>query len=426
MSNPDTLTPVTAPAPETARRAGLPPSAAALRRAPDEQLVALVEDGSTAAFEEISARYRGPLHAYCARLVGPSQAEDVVQQALLRAYMGLRRGDVRDGALRAWLYRIARNASIDLLRSRPPEHEQLDLEFDGVPQPPRLFEQKQDIGQLVSALRALPEGQRRALTLREMEGRSLGEISDVLGQSPPRVRQLIFRARETLRAGLGAFLPGGFVRRLLGHQPVVIEAHHTALAAKLSSGGTVEVVGAMAAAALTLLAGSAATPAATVGAGRPAAIVSGPLHGPLHGARDVSGSAGPSADRLRANAASAAGTAGTSTGGTALSIPDRSFSVALPAAENASAGGAPVRAAGSSDADVDPSAPAPADLVSAPADPPSADAPAATGATGPTGPADGQQPDPQSGGAPAADPSSQGSGGSILDLDAVSGGDLGS
>ena len=178
-------------------RQGVPASAAVLRQAPDERLVALVRDGSAAAFEEISARYRRRLHVYCVRLVGPAHAEDVVQQALLRAYLSLRRGDLRHVALRAWLYRIARNCAIDLLRSRPPEHEQLDLEFDGVPQPPRLVEQKEEIGTLVSAMRELPEGQRRALTLSELEGRSYSEISAELGQTGPGVRQLIFRARET-------------------------------------------------------------------------------------------------------------------------------------------------------------------------------------------------------------------------------------
>src|SRR3954451_19098383 len=241
-------------------RQGVPASAAVLRQAPDERLVALVRDGSPAAFEEISTRYRRRLHAYCVRLVGPAHAEDVVQQALLRAYLSLRRGDLRHVALRAWLYRIARNCAIDLLRSGPPDHEQLDLQFDGVPQPPRLVEQKEEIGTLVSAMRSLPEGQRRPLTLRELEGRSYDEISAELGQTGPRVRQLIFRARERLRAGAAAILPVGLFRRVAGHQPPMIEAHHTAIVAKVSSGGTLEAVGAMTAAAITLLAGSAVAP----------------------------------------------------------------------------------------------------------------------------------------------------------------------
>ena len=246
----------------TGRTASL--ARAVLRQAPDERLVALVREGSAAAFEEISARYRRRLHAYCVRLVGPAHAEDVVQQALLRAYLSLRRGDLRHVALRAWLYRIARNCAIDLLRSRPPDHEQLDLEFDGVPQPPRLVEQKEEIGNARrrhcascprdSAARSRCGSWRDAATARSQ--RSSARRGRV-------VRQLIFRARETLRSGLGALVPAGFLRRLAGSQPPIMEAHHAAVAAKLSSGGALEAVGAMAAATITLLAGCGRTAGAS-------------------------------------------------------------------------------------------------------------------------------------------------------------------
>ena len=117
-------------------------------------------------------------------------------------------------------------------------------------------------------MRDLPEGQRRALTLRELEGRSYSEISAELGQTGPGVRQLIFRARETLRSGLGALVPAGFLRRLVGSPPPVMEAHHGAIATKLSSAARFEAVGAMAAATLTLLAGAAGTPPAPAQADR--------------------------------------------------------------------------------------------------------------------------------------------------------------
>ncbi len=336
-------------------RHSVPASAAVLRQAPDERLVALVRDGSPAAFEEISARYRRRLHAYCVRLVGPAHAEDVVQQALLRAYLSLRRGDLRHVALRAWLYKIARNCAIDLLRSRPPDHEQLDLEFDGVPQPPRLVEQKEEIGTLVSALRNLPEGQRRALTLREMEGRSYSEISAELGQTGPRVRQLIFRARETLRSGLGALVPVGFLRRLAGSQPPVMEAHHGAMAAKLSSGGALEAVGAMAAATITLLAGAAGAPPAPAQADHASAPLTGSLQllgsGPHASAKD----ARDARRSRRAAVAAAAANGMVLTGGAGVVVPDRTYSVAVPAAERSSAGRGAVQA--QSDSSVSASSP---------------------------------------------------------------------
>jgi RNA polymerase sigma-70 factor (ECF subfamily) len=356
-----------------------------LRQAPDERLVALVRDGSPAAFEEISTRYRRRLHAYCVRLVGPAHAEDVVQQALLRAYLSLQRGDLRHVALRAWLYRIARNCAIDLLRARPPEHEELDLEFDGVPQPPRLVEQKEELGTLVSALRELPEGQRRALTLRELEGRSYSEISAELGQTGPRVRQLIFRARETLRSGLGALVPIGFLRRLAGSQPPVVDAHHGATAAKLSSCGALEAVGAMAAATITLLAGTAGPPPAPGQAKHPVAPLAGPLSssgsGYAHGARSSRRDGGDGGASMAATSRDGSAL----TGGAGVLVPKRSYSVAIPAAEHSSAGHGPVRgedglsvsAAGPTDAQSD---------SSSGGDAPDSGGAGATGPTGPTGP----------------------------------------
>jgi RNA polymerase sigma-70 factor (ECF subfamily) len=326
------------PAGSATGRQGVPATAAVLRQAPDERLVALVRDGSPAAFEEISARYRRRLHAYCMRLVGPAHAEDVVQQALLRAYLSLRRGDLRHVALRAWLYKIARNCAIDLLRSRPPEHEELDLEFDGVPQPPRLVEQKEEIGTLVSALQGLPEGQRRALTLRELEGRSYSEISEELGQTGPCVRQLIFRARETLRSGLGALVPAGFLRRFIGSQPPVVEAHHGAMAAKLSSGGGLEAVGAMAAATITLLASTAGSPPAPAHADRPVAPLVGPLHSSASGAPATERGTGAGSSKLAVRTAAMPHDGSSLTGGAGVAVSDRSYSVAAPAAERSSTG----------------------------------------------------------------------------------------
>ena len=162
------------------------------------------------------------------------------------------------------------NCAIDLLRSTPPDHEQLDLEYDGVPQPPRLVEQKEELGRLVAALQRLPEGQRRALTLRELEGRSYEEISQTMGQTGPGVRQMIFRARTALRSGFAVLLPAGSLRsRILGSQPPVPEAYHVVAVTKVSSGGGLEAVGVLAAAALGLFTGVPAAPGPQPAASQP-------------------------------------------------------------------------------------------------------------------------------------------------------------
>ena len=201
-------------------------SCESLRHESDERLVALTRAGSERAFAEITRRYQRALRAYCSRLVGPERAQDAVQQALLQAFLSLRDRAPREIALRPWLYRIAHNCSIDLIRMGSWEHEQLDLESDGVPQPPALLEQKEELRGLIAGMRRLPDAQRQALTLRELEGCSYAEISARLGHTGSGVRQLIFRARTTLRKGASALLPFGLLRdRLAG---TAVDAHQVA------------------------------------------------------------------------------------------------------------------------------------------------------------------------------------------------------
>jgi len=230
-----------------------------LRHESDEALVALTRAGSERAFAEITRRYQRPLQWYCARLVGAERAQDAVQQALLQAFLSLRDRAPREIALRPWLYRIAHNCSIDLLRMGSWEYEQLDVESDGVPQPPAVVEQKEELRGLIAHMRRLPEAQRRALTLRELEGCSYEEISARLGHTGSGVRQLIFRARSALRKGASALAPFVMVReRIVGMAPAV-ESHHVAgvAAVPASSGSGMETVGAAALAVVAVLGGVA-------------------------------------------------------------------------------------------------------------------------------------------------------------------------
>ena len=228
-----------------------------LRHESDERLVALARAGSERAFAEITRRYQKALRVYCSRLVGPERAQDAVQQALLQAFLSLRDRAPREIALRPWLYRIAHNCSIDLIRMGSWEHEQLDLESDGVPQPPALLEQKEELRGLIAGLRRLPDAQRQALTLRELEGCSYAEISARLGHTGSGVRQLIFRARTALRKGASALLPVGLLRdRLAGS---AVEVHQVAgiAAVPASSAGASETLGAAALAVVVVLGGVA-------------------------------------------------------------------------------------------------------------------------------------------------------------------------
>jgi RNA polymerase sigma factor (sigma-70 family) len=273
------------PAQETAAPACRPHAGtlatSTLRHASDDRLVALTRGGSERAFAEIMRRYQRPLQFYCIHVVGAPRAEDAVQQAFMQAFVALRDGERREIALRPWLYRIARNCAIDLLRKQPFEHDELDPDFDGMAQPPGVLEQKEELARIVAAIQALPERQRRALTLRELEGRSYGEISAELGHTDSGVRQLIFRARTALR-NLGAFiLPSGTIRwRLLGSSSsTAADPHHIAAAAMVSSGGGSNVISAAASVVVATL--------ALVGAG--------PSGGSLQGESVAAGAAVPAA-----------------------------------------------------------------------------------------------------------------------------------
>jgi RNA polymerase sigma factor (sigma-70 family) len=261
------------PVQETAAPARRPHAGAlsttTLRHASDDRLVTLTRGGSERAFAEIMRRYQRPLQFYCLHMVGAPRAEDAVQQAFMQAFVALRDGERREIALRPWLYRIARNCAIDLLRKQPYDHDELDPDFDGMLQPPVVLEQKEELARIVAAIQALPERQRRALTLRELEGRSYGEISAELGHTDSGVRQLIFRARTALR-NLGALiLPFESIRwRLVGSpSSSAADPHHLAAAATVSSGGGPNVLQA----------------AASVVVGTLALIGAGPSSGAHHG-----------------------------------------------------------------------------------------------------------------------------------------------
>jgi RNA polymerase sigma factor (sigma-70 family) len=172
----------------------------------DERLVDLVRAGSDPAFEAIVERYRRALMRYVSRLLPPERAEDVVQQSFVNAYEAIQ----RDGAqlnLRPWLYRIAHNIALNALRDRALGHAELDEKIDGVERPDQALERAQGVRELLVAVQALPERQRDAILLRELEGRSYEEIAASLGVTGGAVRQLLNRARNSLRAAAAAITP---------------------------------------------------------------------------------------------------------------------------------------------------------------------------------------------------------------------------
>src|SRR4051794_21352380 len=232
---------------EPARHAGT----ALLRSQTDSRLVDLTRDGNERAFEAIVQRYSRPLLRYCSRLLPPARAEDAVQQAFLSAHRAIHAGDAELN-LRPWLYRIAHNASLNLLRQNGFDHEAMSEEIDGVETPPQAFERGERLRTVVAAVQDLPERQRSAIVLQAVEGRSYDEIAAELGVSDGAVRQLLNRARNTLREAAAALTPTGLLTRVAssGGEATVAErlaqtlagAGGSALLAK--AGATLVVAGA--------------------------------------------------------------------------------------------------------------------------------------------------------------------------------------
>ena len=168
-----------------------------LRLRTDDQLVALFRMGYDDAFGAIHDRYRQRLFAYTRQMLGGSRsdAEDVLQDVFLRAYGALRNDD-RPVTLRAWLYRVAHNRCIDhLRRPQPPAAEIYELSRTPAHDPQTEMVRREDLRRLVEDVQRLPEHQRSALLMRELDGLSYAELADALDTSVPAIKSLLVRAR---------------------------------------------------------------------------------------------------------------------------------------------------------------------------------------------------------------------------------------
>jgi len=172
-----------------------------LRLRSDDQLLALFRSGSDDAFQVIHDRYRQRLFVYALQMLGGSQAdaEDAMQDVFLRAYGSLRADD-RPVSVRAWLYRVAHNRCIDQLRRPRPTTVELleDTATSQLLEPMDKAQQREDLARLLCDVGRLPEQQRSALLLREMEGLTYLELAAALDCSVPAVKSLLVRARMGL------------------------------------------------------------------------------------------------------------------------------------------------------------------------------------------------------------------------------------
>jgi RNA polymerase sigma factor (sigma-70 family) len=175
-----------------------------LALAGDGRLVEQVRRGNEAAFEVIFERHGSAILAFCRHMLGTrEEAEDAVQHTFAAAYRDLQRGADRDIALKPWLFAIARNRCLSVLRARREVPTAADALESGSPSGAGLaehVEDRADLRNLLADVRELPDEQRAALLLTELADLSHIEVAGVLGCEVSRVKGLVFRARSALIA----------------------------------------------------------------------------------------------------------------------------------------------------------------------------------------------------------------------------------
>jgi RNA polymerase sigma factor (sigma-70 family) len=165
----------------------------------DEWLARRAAAGDERALAAIFSRYQQGLYRFCLAIVGDSQdAQDALQNAMVKMLRSLP-GEERRIELKPWLYRIAHNESVELLRRRRPSEE---LEEQPAARGADLSEDvavRERLRRLIADLEQLPERQRGALVMRELSGLDYDEIAAALGTTPAVARQTLYEARLSLR-----------------------------------------------------------------------------------------------------------------------------------------------------------------------------------------------------------------------------------
>ena len=188
----------------------------------EQELLSAARGGDETAFADLVGPYRSELAAHCYRMLGSIQdAEDALQEALLRAWRGLHRFEGRS-SLRSWLYTIATNASLRAIERRPARvlpidygpatadphapHDPPLLEsvwVEPYPSPAARYEQRESVElAFIAALQHLPALQRAVLILRDVLGFSGAEVADALQTTPEAVYSALQRAHKTVERKL--------------------------------------------------------------------------------------------------------------------------------------------------------------------------------------------------------------------------------
>ncbi len=171
-----------------------------LRLQSDERLIVLVRRGNHAAFETLVSRYQSRLLAFCRHMLGSREdAEDVLQEVFAASFNAIIADD-RPIHVRPWLYRIARNRSLNHLRRvQPIGVDSMDIHVSeaGLSTADKVH-RREDFRLLVCDVQDLPETQKTALLLREIDALSYEQIAEAMETTIPSVKSLLVRARVSL------------------------------------------------------------------------------------------------------------------------------------------------------------------------------------------------------------------------------------
>jgi RNA polymerase sigma factor (sigma-70 family) len=164
----------------------------------DERLVEHIRKGDEAAFEILYDRHSAGILGFCTHMLGSSaDAEDAVQHTFIAAHSDIGRHGQRNLHVKAWLYTIARNRCLSIMRARreQPGDGVMEVSTDHLLHD---IEQREDLRALLADVAKLPGDQREALVLAEIGDLSHSEIGDVLGCEVSKVKSLVFQARSAL------------------------------------------------------------------------------------------------------------------------------------------------------------------------------------------------------------------------------------
>lgn len=203
------------PAPRPSRMRPLL-SSVVLRSQSDARLTRLAAEGHQAAFAVIFERYERELRAHAARIVRPARVDDALQHTMLSAWSSLLAGNTIDD-LRPWLHQIVHNACLNTTRRRGYDDAELPSTAAATALTEDIVQGRLTAGEALTAIAALPPAQRQALTLTAIDGRSARDAAADMGVSENALRQLVYRARSSMREAVSAVTPLPLLLSAAGH-----------------------------------------------------------------------------------------------------------------------------------------------------------------------------------------------------------------